>query len=498
MGPLSADELEALADELGVTVADAETDELVDTVNGFLDGLDAVDEVAVADDGPGGERTWREPTDDPYNAVSYECHVEPAPDNSGALAGVEVGLKDIIAVAGVPMECGSEVMAGYTPRTDATVVRRFRDAGATVTAKLELDEFAGSGRGTTGRGPPVRNPHDPERTAGGSSGGSAVAVATDRVDVSLGTDTGGSVRIPAGFCGVVGLKPTYGLVPLSGVVENTYTQDHVGVFADETAPVAAALDAIAGTDPDDPASLAAAGRDDYECGGYESAVEDGDSGLDSLEIGVLEEGFGEGVADRVAERTRAALDRLADAGATVREVSVDGFEYGPAVKNLLSLTELAVHWRDGAAPYRRGGVVDDGYQAAFAARTRASSGALDTFYKAKLLAGAHVVETHGGRRYTRAQAVREVLREEFDAALDGVDALALPTMPDVAPRVEAADDPGFDYARNTRAANVTRLPAVSLPNGTVDRLPVGFQLMGEAFGERELLGAAAAVEPHLG
>jgi len=498
MGPLSADELESLSDELGVTVTDAETDELVDTVNGFLDGLDAVDEVAVADDGPGGERRWREPTDNPYNAVSYECSVEPAPDNSGALAGVDVGLKDIIAVAGVPMECGSEVMTGYVPRTDATVVQRFRDAGATIMAKLNLDEFAGSGRGTTGHGPPVRNPHDPERTAGGSSGGSAVAVATDRVDVSVGTDTGGSVRIPAGLCGVVGFKPTYGLVPLSGVVENTYTQDHVGVFADATAPVAAALNAIAGSDPNDPASMAAVGRNNYECGGYESAVEDGGADLDDLELGVLAEGFGEGVADRVAEPTWAALDRVEDAGATVRQVSVDSFEYGPAVKNLISLTELAVHWRDGAAPYRRGGVVDDGSQSAFADRARAASGKLDTFYKAKLLAGAYLVETHGGRRYTRAQAVREVLREEFDAALDGVDALVLPTMPDVAPRIESAADPGFDYARNTRAANVTRLPAVSLPNGTVDGLPVGFQLMGEAFSERALLGTATAIEPHLG
>lgn len=498
MGPVSIDELEALADEVGVTITDAEASAVAETVNGFLDGLDAVDEVAVIDDGPGGERRWREPTDDPYNAVSYDCRIEPTPDNSGLLAGVEVGLKDIIAVAGVPMSCGSEVMAGYTPRVDATVVRRLREAGATITAKLNLDEFAGSGRGTTGQGPPIRNPHDPDRTAGGSSGGSAVAVATDRVDVSLGSDTGGSVRIPASFCGVVGLKPTYGLIPLSGVVENTYTQDHVGVFADATEDAARALEAIAGSDRDDPASMAAAGRDDYRTGGYEDAVEDGGENVDALEIGVLTDGFGEGVADPVAERTRATVDRLEDAGATIRDVSVEGFEYGPAVKNLLSLTELAAHWRDGGAPYRRGGVIDDGYQAALADRTRASAGELSTFYKSKLLAGAHVIETHGGRRYTRAQAVREVLREEFDAALDGADALLLPTMPDVAPPIESVGDPGFDLARNTRAANVTRLPAVSLPNGTVDGLPVGLQLMGDAFDESGLLGTAAMVEPHLG
>ncbi len=164
---------------------------------------------------------------------------------------------------------------------------------------------------------------------------------------------------------------------------------------------------------------------------------------------------------------------------------------------MLSVTELAAHWRAGGAPYRRGGRVDAGYQAELAARAADRADALGSFYKSKLLAGAHVIDAHQGVPYTRAQAARETLRERFDAALAGVDALALPTTPDVAPRLEDADDPGFDYARNTRAADVTRLPAVTLPNGQLDGLPVGLQLVGGAFEEASLLGAAAAVEARL-
>ncbi|MFB6122205.1 MAG: amidase [Haloferacaceae archaeon] len=497
MRTLTTDELAALGDRFGVDVDEAELDTLREMVNENLATLDAVDDVPLDGHDDGGKaRTWERATDDPYNAIATRCHVPPTADAGDSLAGATVGLKDTIAVAGVPMECASAVMRGYVPGRDATVVSRLREAGATITAKTNLDEFASSARGTTGADGPVRNPVDPERTAGGSSGGSAVAVATDEVDVTLGTDTGGSTRIPASFCGVVGVKPTWGLVPGRGVVENTYTQDHVGPMTSTVADAARVLEAVAGPDEGDPASLQAAGREQYRVGGYVDAAVDPPA-LADLTLGVLDEGFGEGVTDRVVTSVEGAVATLEDTGATTERVSVDYFHAGPAIKNLLSFTELAAHWRAGGAPYRRGGGVDEGYQAALAARSAAKSGELGQFYKSKLLAGARIIEAHDGVPYTRAQAAREVYREAFEAALADVDALVTPTMPDVAPRIADAADPGFDYIRNTLAADVTRLPAISLPGLSADGLPVGVQLMGEAFADADLFGVAAAVAPHL-
>ncbi|WP_248898113.1 amidase [Haloplanus halobius] len=500
MRTLSEAELVALGDRFGIPVDDERAADLTRTVNELLDGLDALAHSPLVDDAPSptgappGERTWADPVDDPHSAVAVDCTVPPSAD--GHLAGVDVGVKDVVAVAGIPMRCGSATMRGFVPARDATVVDRLRGAGATIAAKTACDEFAGSARGTTGYGPPITNPYDDDRTAGGSSGGSAVAVATDRVDAALGTDTGGSVRIPAAFCGVVGYKPTYGLVPLTGVVENTYTQDHVGTFTDTVADAAALLGALAGADDADPASLAAAGRAGYRVGGYREAVA-APSEPAGIRIGVLDEGTGEGVADRVAERTMAAIDALADAGVDVRSVSVDSFHDARPIKNVLSFVELATHWRDGAAPYRRGGV-DETLQTGFARARAGAGGELGDFYASKLLAGARVVEAHDGRPYVRAQAARERLRENFEAALAGVDALLLPTMPDIAPPVDAAADWEFDYARNTRAANVTRLPAVTLPNGTAAELPVGLQLVGSAFDDARLLSVAARVASVIG
>ena len=494
MRELSTDEVVALGDRFGVPVDEAEADGVSEGVNDLLGTLAGLEALPLPDRGPTRtERTWAEPADDPHNALAVTCDVPPPAGASASLAGVAVGVKDIVAVAGVPMQCSSAVMAGYVPPADAAVVERLLGAGASIAAVTTCDEFAASASGVTPRDGPTTNPHDPGRTAGGSSGGSAVAVATDAVDAALGTDTGGSVRIPASFCGVVGVKPTYGLVPLHGVVENTYTQDHVGPLASSVGEAARVLDAIAGPDDRDPASLQAAGREGYRVGGYADAVA-GQPGVGELTLGVHESGLGDGVAAPVVERTEAALDRLEDAGTALERVDVEGVEHGRAVKNALSVTELAAHWRAGGAPYRRGGLVDPGYQGDLAARAASAGGELGSHYKQKLLAGARVIEGHRGVPYTRAQAAREVLRERVDAALAGVDALVLPTTPDVAPRLEDAADPGFDYGRNTRAADVTRLPAVSLPNGTHEGLPVGLQLVGEAFGERRLIGAAAAVE----
>lgn len=494
MRHVSTPEVREIADRFHIEVDDERAGELRDRVNGWLDGLDGLFDIPV--DGFDGtvSRSWRTPQDNPYNAIAVDCQIPPS--ETGPLEDVTVGIKDIIAVGGVPMQCASAVMRGYVPGFDAAVVDRLRRAGATITAKTGLDEFAASGSGMTGADGPIRNPHDPARTAGGSSGGSAAAVAAGRVDAALGTDTGGSVRIPAAFCGIVGLKPSYGLVPLHGVVENTYTQDHVGPMAPTVHEVARVLAAIAGPDDRDPASLQAAGRDAYRHGGYVDAVTDPPA-LDSITLGLIEEGVGDGVTDGVMDRMDATIDGLEDNGGTIIRVSVEDFDRVAAVKDTVSLVELAAHWRDGAAPYRRGGAVDEGFQAAFASRARSNSGELGTHYASKLLAGARIIESHGGHPYVRAQAAREVLHRETIRELEVVDALCLPTMPGGAPLIEEAYDPGFDYGRNTRLADVTRLPSITLPNGRIGGLPVGFQLLGAAFDEAALLGVAERIEAHV-
>lgn len=501
MRDLSPAEVIALGERFNIEIDDRRADHVTKQVNQLLADLNALDDIAIFE-GPDrlgtsstAGRSWSEPTSDEYNAVSINCSVPPfeGQGSDGELQGYDIGVKDVIAVAGIPMRCGSSVMRGFVPSMDAAVIERILSAGGTITAKTNLDEFAGSARGTTGYGPAIANPHDPDHTAGGSSGGSAVAVSTGRVDVALGTDTGGSVRIPASFCGVIGLKPTYGLVPLSGVVENTYTQDHVSLFASNLVDIARLLQVTAGADERDPASLQAAGRETYCVGGYLDAVQNHPS-ISDVTVGLIEESVGADVSERVQDRTNEALDRITEAGGEVIRISVGNYKFARPIKNALSFVELATHWRDGAATYRRGGVVDENYQVGFARQTAAASGELNAFYMSKLLAGARIVEAHDGRHYTRAQAARELIGKELDELLELVDVFVLPTLPDIAPRIEDADDWDYDYAYNTRIANVTRHPAITIPNGTAAGLPVGLQLIGAAFDEPSLLGISASIQ----
>ena len=234
----SVSELRELGSVYRIRVGDDDGDRLKELVGETLDGLANLDEFAFGETAPGGERTWREPSSNPNNAVITACDVPPAPDADGSLDGLEIGVKDNIAVAGVPLTAGSEPLTSLIPAHDATAIERLRRAGARITAKTNLDEFASGGRATSHYGR-ITNPFDESRIAGGSSGGSAVAVANGRVDAALGTDTGGSVRVPAAMCGLVGVKPTYGLVPLTGVIENTYTLDHVGPLTSDVDTAAA-------------------------------------------------------------------------------------------------------------------------------------------------------------------------------------------------------------------------------------------------------------------
>lgn len=489
-----------LGHQWGINVGEHEAADLAAAINDRLGDLDGVYKIPIrSEPAERGDRSWAE-GDDEYNAIRVDCHVPPMPDHTPLLDGITIGLKDLISVANVPMQCGSSVMEGHVPTADATVTDRLRQAGGTITAKTTLDEFAGGGRGRTFRGL-VRNPRDEDRIAGGSSGGSAAAVAAGLVDVALGTDTGGSTRKPAAFCGLVGLKPTYGLVPLTGVVENTYSLDHVGPIARDVGDVAAVLEAIAGKDEADPASMSAAGTDGYRAGGYVEAVR---SALptDDIRLGVATQGLTDEIDPTVAERHRTAIDALEDAGVSTVEIVLPYLDRTKQIKNTISYTELAAYWRDRGMPVRRGGVSDPFDQTSFARRADAANRELNDFYRSRMLAGAQLASSHDGRHYTRARAGQVVIREAVEDELANVDAIVTPTVPEFAPKIDHVLDPDFDYdgldstfgyGRYTKIANVTGLPAVTIPNEIEAGPSVGLQLLGSRFDERTLLGTAQRV-----
>jgi amidase/aspartyl-tRNA(Asn)/glutamyl-tRNA(Gln) amidotransferase subunit A len=497
MRHVTAGEVADLAEKYHLEVDGTEVDDVVETVNEKLEGLDEVYDLPLPRGGPDGDRSWHEPGENPHTALAVACEVPPASDATDRLEGMAIGVKDNIVVGSVPMECGSAVLRGYVPGFDAAVIERLRGAGARITAKTNLDEFAASGRGASFLGQ-ITNPHDEGRASGGSSGGSAVAVATGVVDAALGTDTGGSIRLPSCYCGVVGFKPTYGLAPIHGIVENTYTFDHVGPLARSVGVAADVAAAMVGVDERDPASVRARGRPEYRDPEFDAALAR-PPGPEELTIGLVEEGIGEGAADEpveppVVKRTEAVVDALVDAGATVERCSIPEYELAQPVKFCISLAELAAHWRAGGAPFRRGGgSVDEGFQVELARRGWTASAETNAHFRARMLAGARLIEGHHGRHYSRALAARAVLRDVFADPFEEFDALLTPTAPALAPSLARVERPVTSTARNTIPANVTGQPAVSIPAGTVEGVPVGVQLVGESFYDDELLGTAAAV-----
>lgn len=502
-------EMRELADQFGFP-AGFDAAELVELVNDRLtDGLDDLYDIPTQRRVENvGERTWWEPEEDPYNAVITACSVPPKSDSAARLKGKTIGIKDNIAVAGVPMHASSGVLHGSNPSADAAVTDRLRAAGAEITAKTTLDEFAVGGRGKTFKGL-VKNPRDTERIAGGTSGGSGAAVAAGIVDAALGTDTGGSLRKPAAFCGCVAIKPTYGLVPLTGVLENTYTLDHVGPIAPMVKGAAQVLGAIAGKDTYDPASMAAAGRDGYSSDGFVDAVERHPP-IEDLRLAVAKQGVSDPIEEEIAERHQSALDAIETAGATVDVVELPHLDAAKHIKNAISYAELAGFWRDGGAPLRRGGRVDPNDQVNIASRLNSATEPVNEFFLSRQLAGAYLLEKYGGRHYTRAHAARNVIRQELSDLLDDYDAIVTPTVPFFAPKIEEVNSPDFDtsydglsddvsfsYGRYTKIGDITGVPSVTIPNDIQEGPAVGLQLMSQPFDDAALLGVSQAVSEKL-
>ena len=406
----------------------------------------------------------------------------------GPIDGVPVALKDIFCLEGVETTCGSKILQGYLPPYDATVVRKLKEAGAVIVGKLNMDEFAmGSSTENSAFGPTM-NPWDLSRTPGGSSGGSAAAVAARLVPGALGTDTGGSIRQPASLVGCVGMKPTYGRVSRFGVIAFASSLDQVGPFAQDVRGVALLLGAIAGHDENDQTSSPRPVPD------YAAALSSGTRGL---RIGVPREYFGEGLQPEVEKAVRAAIALLREKGCEVREISLPNSPHAIATYYIVATAEASSNLAryDGV---RYGHRAKAGQLLEMYERTRAEGFGAEV--KRRIMLGTYALSAgYYDAYYLRAQKVRALIRRDFDDAFANVDAVISPTSPTTAFKLgEKIDDPLAMYLNDvyTVPANLAGLPGISIPCGFDNRkLPIGLQLIGRPFDEETLLRLAHAAEP---
>ncbi|RPJ85388.1 MAG: Asp-tRNA(Asn)/Glu-tRNA(Gln) amidotransferase subunit GatA [Acidobacteria bacterium] len=425
----------------------------------------------------------------PERALEAAARVDASPRRREMpLAGVPVAVKDNLCTAGLRTTAGSRMLGSFVPPYDATVVRRLEEAGAVVLGKTNCDEFAmGSSTEHSAFGP-TRNPWDPERTPGGSSGGSAATVAAGCCPISLGSDTGGSVRQPASFCGVVGLKPTYGRVSRFGLIAFASSLDQVGPFARSTRDAALVLQVVAGADPLDATTAPEPVPD------YESAVE---GPLGGLRVGVPSSLLGSGVDPAVHDRFEEATRALENLGASVREVELPHAAYGIAVYQVVANAEASANLAryDGVRfGFRASGPAS---LAEMYAATRGQGFGREV--KRRIMLGTYALSA-GYREayYQKAQQVRTLIRADFDRAFETVDVVALPTSPTPAFLLgERLQDPISMYLADvfTVGPSLAGLPAISVPCGkTSDGLPVGLQLVGRLFDEPTLLRVGSGLE----
>ena len=456
--------------------------------------LDELDEpaVPVRYERPAGYRPG--PEEDRLGAWYWKAEIRGAA--AGPLAGKTVAVKDNVCVAGLPMMNGTRTLEGYVPEADATVVLRLLDAGGTILGKAVCESLCFSGGSHTSDTGPVRNPYDPARSTGGSSSGSAALVATGEVDLAIGGDQGGSVRIPSCWCGVYGLKPTWGLVPYTGAFPIELTLDHLGPIARSAADVALFLEVLAGPDGLDPRQ--AAGR---PAQGYRDAL-GGD--VRGLRLGVVREGFAwpglsEGDVDEAVREAAHGFERL---GCEVREVSVPWHRDGIHVWNAIALegaTMLMVAGNGMGTNWK--GRYTTSLLDAFAKGREQRGDDLSETVKLTLLVGQYMQDAHHGHYYAKAQNLGRSLAAAYDEALGESDLLVMPTLPLKATPIPAADAPLEEYVAralemipNTAPFDVTGHPAMNVPCAMASGLPVGMMLVGPAGGDATLLRAADAFQ----
>lgn len=410
-----------------------------------------------------------------------------AGEDPGPLAGVPIALKDNLCTRGIPTTCSSRILDGWRPPYDATVVQRLAAAGAIVIGKANLDEFAmGSSTENSAFGP-TRNPLDTSRVPGGSSGGSAAAVAAGFAPLALGSDTGGSIRQPAALCGVVGVKPTFGAVSRYGLIAFASSLDQIGPFATSVADAAALLEAIAGHDPLDSTSIPEP---------MPSLAEVLDRGVDGLRVGVISEFFDLGIAPDVAAGTRAAADALAAAGAKVDDVSVPATVYGLSAYYLIAPAEASSNLaRFDGMRYGLRVPAATAEETMVATRTQGFGAEV----KRRIMLGTYALSAgYYDAYYGKAQRVRTLIVRDFAKAYERFDVLLAPTSPSTAFELGAKmADPLTMYLNDvcTIPSNLSGEPAMSVPFGVgADGLPIGVQVLAPALGEPVMFQVAAALE----
>ena len=442
------------------------------------------------------QRAYRFPAPDDNPLGAWYVRAELTSGAEGPLSGRTVVIKDNIAVAGIPMMNGSRAVEGFVPSRDATVVERLLSAGATITGKSVCEDLCASGSSFTSASGPVRNPWDTTRETGGSSSGSSALVAAGEVELALGGDQGGSIRIPASLCGVVGHKPTHGLIPYTGAFPIERTIDHLGPITRTVADAALLLTVLAGPDgqdPRQPGEITAV--DDYR------AALTGD--VDALRVGILIEGFGQpGSRPEVDDLVRSAARRFAEIGCTVGEISVPWHRTAIHVFAVIFTDGATYQMLEGngcglgvAGPY------DPELMAHFASQRAAKADQLASIIKATALSGHYGLNTLGGSSYAKARNLVPHVRAAYDAALAQYDVLVMPTVPgtaDTLPTGSSADVSLFGRAVgkafNVAPIDITGHPAISVPAGLVDGLPVGMMIVGKRFDDATVLKVADAFE----
>ena len=433
------------------------------------------------------------PEENPYNAWYYKTSIKGAP--SGPLAGKKIAIKDNICVAGVPMMNGTSVLEGYVPDVDATLVTRILEAGGEIVGKAVCESLCFSGGSHTPDTGPVLNPRNPKHSAGGSSCGSAALVAAGEVDMAIGGDQGGSIRIPSCWCGIYGLKPTSGLVPYTGAFPIELTLDHLGPMASSTADVALLLEVIAGKDELDPRQY------DVRTEAYTNALTGNAQGL---RLGLVQEGFhwpGLSEAD-VDAKVKQAAQQFEKLGATVSTVSVPMHLDGIHIWNPIAVEGATMLMLKG---HSMGTNWEGHYTTSlldfYAHSWQLRANDLSETTKLVMLLGQYMQDRYHGRFYAKAQNLARSLRAAYDRALQQVDLLVMPTLPLKATRIPAATASREEYVAralemipNTAPFDVTGHPAMNVPCGMSNGLPIGLMLIGRHWEEGTVLRASQAFE----
>lgn len=498
----TAQEFRDIAARHGIILSEADSVDVEQIATGMLRGVDHLDELWRAsfsrnqsERDPGRAPTREE---DPYNAFIRVCDVQGT--EAGKLAGKRVGVKDNVKVAGVPMTNGSVLHHDYVPDHDAALVERLLAEGATIVGKLNMDDFSWSGSGETSRFGPTLNPRNPRYSPGGSSSGSASAVASGHVDLAIGADQAGSIRIPAAWCGIVGIKATHGLVPTYGVAYMDHTIDCFGPMAQTVAEAALMLEVIAGPDPRDPQWV----RGNVPTQSYSELLT---KDVSSLKVGVVAEGFDWDFAEPdVLEATRAAITQLESLGATVREVSIPWWKESWTIQGTLLVHSASAMADAGGEGYWRGGLTDPSFMEVLGKALHDVPGSdLAPFFKVGYLVGQHLRQEYNSTYFGKAQNLRSVVRQQVDAAFEQVDVLVTPTVATKATplsggpvTLQALGNKGSANTHNTCIFNLTGHPALSVPCGVgADDLPIGLQIAGRHWEDLTIIQAAHALEQTL-